>query len=569
MHRLITPRAQRFAIRVITHPVEVLAVALALCAALLLFGMREHTLLFDEWSFFADYRGHGPDVLLNPFSGNLELLPIAVYKLSFELFGPSSVPLRLLVVALGVTNAVLVFTLIRTRVGDWIAVACAVLVMLLGAAGDVIGATLGLAILMTIAFGLGAIVALERDTSRGDTIGCALLVGAVASNSLGLPFLAGAAVEVLLVNPRGRWGRAWIVAVPAILYAVWRLWAIHLDPLGPLAAHPTDITLENIGSLPSSIATSASAAAVTITGLFRAPGTGQFTVALGPPVAVAAIVLAILRVRNGPPLDKRIWAYVAMPLVYWALIELVVSDRQPTISRYQYGGAIFLLLLLAQLGKGVRFSPRATLAVMAAIGVAILPNLVTLRDADNFLRYNARIDKAELTAIELARDRVDYDLLIEPVGGHYDPSAPLFLRGGDLVTTTDILIAAGRYLRAVDDFGSPAYSLSELARATDYARQAADQELATAYGLKLASGGTACVRTVAEPELRSGSLRITAPANAPAGVGLRRFGDAYSVELGEVSAGETRTLTIPGDASETPWHLQVGPGALLCPAVGP
>jgi hypothetical protein len=308
---------------------------------------------------------------------------------------------------------------------------------------------------------------------------------------------------------------------------------------------------------------------VTITGLFRTPGSGQFSVALGPPLVAAFIALAIFRIRNGPPLERRIWVYVAMPLVYWALIALVVSDRQPTISRYQYAGSIFLLLLLAQLGRGVRFSPRAMLGVVAAIAVATLPNLVTLHDADNFLRYNARIDKAELTAIELARDEVDPDLLIEPIGGQLDPSAELAFRGGTLETTTDALIPAGRYLRAVSDFGSPAYSLSDLAEAPDYARQAADLELGVAYGLRLIPPSsvppTLCRRSSAEQEVPPGSFLIMAPTRATVGVSLRRFGDAYSIDLGAVPAGAKRTLTIPPDSSPTPWHLQLGPGAFLCP----
>jgi len=126
------------------QPTQVLVAALAACAALLLWEMREQTLLFDEWSFFADYRGHGPEVLLNPFSGNLELLPILAYKAVFALFGPSSVALRLLLVAFNLTAATLVFLLVRGRIGGWIALPCAVLIATLGVAADVVAATLGL-----------------------------------------------------------------------------------------------------------------------------------------------------------------------------------------------------------------------------------------------------------------------------------------------------------------------------------------------------------------------------------------------------------------------------------------
>jgi hypothetical protein len=132
-----------------------------------------------------------------------------------------------------------------------------------------------------------------------------------------------------------------------------------------------------------------------------------------------------------------------------------------------------------------------------------------------------------------------------------------------------MVIPAGRYLRAVSDYGSPAYSLSDLAKAPDYARQAADLELGAAYGLKLTPSSsvppTFCRAAAAEQAAPSGTFLITAPPGAPAGVSLRRFGDAYSIDLGAVPAGAGRTLTIPLDSSPTPWHLQLGPGASLCP----
>jgi hypothetical protein len=552
------------------RPVWLLAAGLGLGAALILFETRGHSLLFDEWSFYADYRGHGPSVLLNPFGGNLELIPILLYKAVFATAGPSAVVLRVILVALDVICASLLFVLLRSRVGDWLALGPALLMMVFGAAADVVAATLGIAILLSCAFGLGALVALERGTRRGDAVACCLLIGAVASNSAGLPFLAGAAVDVFFIRPRERRRRSWLVAVPLALYVIWRLWALHLHPLGPLAAHPTDITLSNIGSLPSSMATSFAAAAAAVTGLFRSPGLqgAGFNATLGPPLAVAMAVLAVLRVRLGPPIDRRIAVFVAMPLVYWALIALVVADRTPTTSRYQYAGAIFLFLACAELARGLRITPRATAVVIGAFALAALPNIVNLHDGARFLRYNSELDRAQLAAIEIARDRVPFDLLVEPVGGSLLPGSSTAFSGGR-VPTTDAVITAGRYLHAAADLGSPAYDAGELSRAPEAAREAADHELAAALGLALVATAAAPCATPAagEMEVPRGGLEVRAGPGAAVAIQLKRFGEAYSVDLGTVPAASARLLVVPSDRSPVPWRVQLGgnEAAKACP----
>ncbi len=553
-------------------PTRLLGVAMAACAAFLLWETRGHLLLYDEWSFFADYRGHGPEVLLNPFGDNLELLPILAYKAVFELFGPEPLALRLLLVGLDLTTAALIFVLVRDRVGPWIALAVAVLVMLLGAAADVVAATLGLAIMSAVTCGLGALVALERRSVWGDRAACALLTAALASNSVGLPFLAGAAVDVLFVR-REQWRRRlWIVAVPAVLYAAWRLWSFQLDPLGPLAAHPTEITLSNIGTLPGSIAESLAAAAVTITGLFRDPGDPgpNFSTALGPAAVLGLAALAAMRVRFGPPLDRRILVLVAMPLVYWVLIGLVVSDRLPSLPRYQVAGGIFLLLLLAELGRGVRFSPRATAVVVAALAVAALPNVINLHDSSKFLRYNGQLNRAELFAIELAAESSSpppEGLLIEPIGGVYDPASPSLLGpAGVPDVTTDAVISAGRYLRAAEDFGSAAYSEEELLESPAGAREAADRELGAAYTPMFApiaqAGAASCRRLPAGDEteielLPGGGIALRSGQGDQVSGALRRFGDAFAIELGPAPAGTASELAMPADASSVPWALRL------------
>ena len=66
--------------------------------------------------------------------------------------------------------------------------------------------------LSSLAAGIGALLALDREDRRGDVIAAVLLGVALASSSLGLPLLAALALEVLgRPDRRSRW---WIVALP-------------------------------------------------------------------------------------------------------------------------------------------------------------------------------------------------------------------------------------------------------------------------------------------------------------------------------------------------------------------
>jgi hypothetical protein len=549
-------------------PTRLLVVAMVLAAGFLLWETRGQTMLFDEWSFFADYRGHSPSILLNPFGDNLEIVPILIYKTVFALFGPASIALRLITVALNLTCAGLFYVLMRRRVGGWIAFAAASLLMVLGAAADVVGASLGIAIMTAVACGLGALIALERGDQRGDRIACLLLIGALASNSIGLPFAVGAAVLVVFSGPRPRAGRWWVAGAPLLLYGIWRLWSLHLDPLGPLAAHPTDITLANIGTLPTSIADSLADAVLSITGLYTQPGIAArtFSTDFGPPLAVAVVAALVLRIRRGPALDRRVLAYAAMPLAYWAAIALVASDRTPSVSRYQYGGAILLLLLSAELARDVRIAPRLQAAIVAALLISAAPNAYNIHASSELLRQNARMDRAEMAAIEIAGDRVPYDLLVEPIGGRFDRSTPALFSGGQLTPLSDALIAAGRYRSAVAAFGSPAYSESELDASPAEARAAADAELAAALGPHLVpvsgplrdchrrtSAGPGTIELPVPP----GGVAIRVAAGGTATLSLRRFGDSYSIPAGTVAGGSALELRLPADGSSRAWGAQL------------
>ena len=113
--------------------------------------------------------------------------------------------------------AALLFAYTRKRVGDLLALAAAAVVLFLGTAWPDVLWPFQIGFLSSLAAGIGALLALDREDRRGDVIAAVLLGVALASSSLGLPLLAAAALEVLgRPDRRSRW---WIVAAPAVLYA--------------------------------------------------------------------------------------------------------------------------------------------------------------------------------------------------------------------------------------------------------------------------------------------------------------------------------------------------------------
>jgi len=218
-------------------PLLLLGVVMSVAAALLLHVTRGQSLFADEWVFFT-YRSHGSaETLFAPHNGSLDLVSLLVYRAVFALFGPDITVLRLILVALELLCAGLFFELTRRRVGDWIALGGTTLLLFLGS-GWLLVSTVGIALYLAVALGLAALIAIERGDLSGDLVACVILVLAVASYSAALPFVAGAVIAIALRPSPLRWKRAWVFAVPLLLYGAWRLWAAHYtqDPTLPFIA---------------------------------------------------------------------------------------------------------------------------------------------------------------------------------------------------------------------------------------------------------------------------------------------------------------------------------------------
>ena len=545
----------------------VLALAYVIAAVLILVWGRGQTFVNDEWNYLVSVRGFSPETLLHPQNGHLILVPLLLYKALFATVGAEShLPYQVTTVVLHLMVATLFFALVRTRLPLATAVALTVLVAFFGAGWDTVMGAYEIPNLTGMAAGLGMLLALERRTPAGNLAACLLLGLSLASFSVGIAFALGALFAIWL-GGRAEWRRAWVVLLPGALYLAWFLWARRFGQ--------SEVTAEAVSSLFSGMADQLAALCAAITGLFRAPGSAELTElieirpAWGYPLAIVLAGLLALHVRRAPR-SIRFWTIAGTLVVYLALVATGLSPaRAPNASRYVYMGGVLALLLVAELGRDVRWSTVVGLVAAVLFGLSLTANVAELRAGGHLFAAEGETNRATLAALELARDRVDPDLAVEDSStSHSHP---------------DMLFPASAYFDAVAEFGSPAFDESELAAAGEQAREAADQELARALGIEAdqvasprvdrageapavsgEAGGRAltrgpCVALLPEPgrsatftlELPPGGLSYrTAPGDAVE-VRLGRFADVPAVEL--VAVAGSAELAIPADRSTAPW----------------
>jgi hypothetical protein len=234
-------------------------------------------------------------------------------------------------------------------------------------------------------------------------------------------------------------------------------------------------------------------------------------------------------------------------------------------SRYTYGGALLLLLASVELVDGSRPRTRAAvIGLAAAVAFASLAGYGQLYTEGRNHQVIAKDLEVELTALELARGHVAPDLQWDPV------RMPT--------------IAAGLYLAAVRDLGSPAPPLTQvrgdpeprrltfdrMSQSLDQVRLDPDapgkpgnqalQVLQVGAGAASPRGGCVVYRPAPqggtiEVRVPNRGLLITAAARGarPADVQVRRLADEFGPPVGQVWPAAPAKLVIDRDASSAPW----------------
>jgi hypothetical protein len=563
------PAVKRF-----TTPPVLLAVSAAVSAAVLIAWQSHLTFLIDDWDLLLHRRGISADSLLDPHARHLIVGPAIVYKAIQATFGMDGrFPYAVASTGTFLASIVLLFIYLRRRVGDWLALAAVLPILFMGPAYEDLLSSFQICYFGSMAFGIGALLAIERSDRRGDVIACALLVASLAFAEIAFAFAAGVAVAIAL--DRGPVRRAWIVGIPLALYLVWYLvWGHSGSHLGP-----NSLSFTNVATSPAYVLDGFASSLGSVFGLGTPAlfgGTGGLE--WGRPLLVALVALAaVAALRSRFPVRTWLLVAVAVGVSFWLLTGANAAlGRPPFASRYQYVGAVFVLMIAAEFiarwRPGWRPGWRALIAVFAVAGLATISNLSTLHQGYQALSRLSATVRGGLAGLEIGADSANPDLVLTQQNSDFN-----------YFTWVD----AGSYLSAVDKFGSPAYTQAELPEAPEPARIAADKVLAAALQLafqplsKPPAPGTTAPRLVGplgavvgrSPgclivsrvggglpvlALPPGGAILSAPPGAQAGLSLRRFAaDSFPILAGTVH-GSAR-LDIPEDRSNRPWELQLDP----------
>jgi len=409
-----------------------------------------------------------------------------------------------------------------------------------------------------LAFGLGALLTLERRDRRGDIATCVLLILSVATVEVGLTFCVGVAVAVLRRDDR--WRRAWIFAIPLALFAVWWLWARKFGQ--------SEVELVNVRLIPIDFT---NALAAVVGSIFGLNPTGEGVDAnvtgvtpWGTVLAAFAAVGLIFRIRRGR-VPMGLWVALAVVLAYW--FEITMADRPPDSTRYLFVGAVAIFLIAASALRGTKITDAGLIVAACVVALAIPPNISKFYDERASSITDAENTRTEYAMYELARGRVDPEYLSVA-----DPEVSAL--GGSMF----IPLTAGTYFEAADDFGSLAFPLDQVRAESLGLRQIADATLAGALKLKLRPGEAptdpaACPRSLdGKPGnsvffyLRRGGVLLGSLAQRPINVTIGRFGTGGSgVSAGRLESGEWADLRIPPDAAPDRWWATVDGPVSVCP----
>jgi hypothetical protein len=545
----------------------VLGIAMAISAALILATAHGESFGIDEMFYLGrmvensgqvvQFHSLGFEYLLGPYNGHLQLGGKLIYEATFAVFGANYTAFVLVNVAALCASAALVFELARRRVGSLAALAPSILLLFLGFAREVLLWPFDVHTLAAIAFGLGALLVLEREDRRGDILACLLITLSIATIEVGIALLVGIAVLVVLRPDRLR--RAWIFILPAALYAAWWIWARKFHQ------EQSAISVDNIDLIPKTVFYALAAALGALTGTNPVIPASYNTVVtwFGKALAVAAALGIAFRLSRRS-IPHALWAWLAIVLFYW--LTMGAAARPPEGSRYLFFSAVGILLVAAEALRG-RVGNRLTAGIVIVVLLALPANIAQLRsgaDADT-LHHDAKVSRTEFAMLELAGNRVDPEYVASA-----DPNVSAV--GGGLY----IGIPAGAYLSSVQRNGSPAFTLEELRAQPDELRKIADITLADAIGLEprvvdRPAGAGGC--TVFSPgrgsdtasfPLRPGRTVFGPAGKQPVTVGLRRFAETQSGVLEELSPGAWRSLEIPRDAAAEPWRALVDAPTRVC-----
>ncbi len=403
----------------------VVAMALVAAAAILLLA-HSYTFYFDEWTFILTAPDWTWATYLQPHNEHPVMLPRLIYATLLSTVGLRSyLPYMAALLALHATSAVLLFEIVRRRAGDLVAIACAAIFLVLGAAWENLLWAFQIAFVGSVACGFAMLLALDgRASSRRMPAASLLLAGSLAFSGIGVVFGVAAAV-ILVLTPARRRDLLWLAPV-GIAFGGWYLAYGHTGT--PPNPPPT-------------------AANVLLVPLYTAWGLGQSAAGLigqggpwGLPVllAAAAMLAAIWWRRRPDPFALGVLAALLALYVVTGLGRAQLGYQQAGAGRYVYEGAAFWLILLADAARSLPWRGTWRPALAACLFLACFSSAVLLFSFAAAKGAQMQREVADLQA--LAAERSDPCL-----GPGATADALVMPQVNDPAT----------YYRAVDRYGDP------------------------------------------------------------------------------------------------------------------
>jgi hypothetical protein len=408
----------------------VAAAALVACAAILWLS-RGFTFYFDEWEFILSAPDWSFTSYLQPHNEHPAMLPRAIYALLLSTIGLRSyVPYMLVLLALHATSVVLLFELVRRRAGDLIGMACALLLLVIGAGWEDLLWAFQMSFVGSVACGLGALIALEDPPSRRRLgLATGLLTASLMFSAIGLFFGLAAAIK-LAATPSRRRDLLWLIPLGVAFTA----WYIGYGRPAPLP-NPSS-SASNILVLPPYVLWGLRSS------LLGMAGVGGLPALVFPFVAIGGLALAWWR-RRPDPLATGVAAGLVAFYLVTGLSRAQLGYEQSGAGRYVYVGAVFWLILLADAARLLPWRGTWRPALLACLFLACFSSAALLFSFAVAKTVQMEREVADLKA--LAAERADPCL---------NPNGAV-----DLLVMPQVTRPA-LYYRAVDLYGDPTLGIT-------------------------------------------------------------------------------------------------------------
>lgn len=330
----------------------VLALASAATLLILTFGM---TFFADDWAFIERASLSVPDALVTPHNEHWVALPNLVLRGLVMAEGLGSyVPYIVVLLALHVAVAWLVYRLLWSSSGPVIAVMGLAFVLLFGSGFENLFWATQIGFVGSTLLGLAAMLIVDGSASRSRALAAALLLTAsLMCSGMGIVMCVAVGLEWLF-TPRWR-PLALPLLIPAAAYVVWFLAAGR----GAVTTFRDPLTVNAIADIAPSVAR----------GLTNGLGAAVALPGIGAAILIVAVVYGVWAWRNRR-LHPRAPAVLAAIVVQYALIGVVRAQLFEGIvdyTRYTYVSGVLAMVGLGALVGQIRV-PTAGRAQLAAVG---------------------------------------------------------------------------------------------------------------------------------------------------------------------------------------------------------